>query len=120
MIPPRPLFAAAARLTEPGYFSEILTLVICHCLHNDFFHLICRLDEAPVGKVSVTGCGPAPPAPEQAADQGQVLVGHDGMAGVGVTAEPTRIRPRRDRVPPLERGSGQPVGDTPVCPVRTH
>ena len=69
---------------------------IRHRLCNDLSHLIRRLDEVPVGKVSVTGCGPVPPVPEQAADQGQVLAGHDGMAGIGVAkiveSQPTETR----------------------------
>ena len=44
---------------------------IRHPLCNDLTHLIRRLDEVPVGKVSVTGCGPVPPVPEQAATRGR-------------------------------------------------
>ena len=35
--------------------------------------------------MGVTGGGAVPPMAEQLADQGQVLAGHDGMAGIGVT-----------------------------------
>ena len=77
-----------------------------------FAHLIRRLDEVPVGKVSVTGCGPAPLVPEQAADQGQVLAGHDGMAGIGVAkivkTEVGQTRLGADATP-MERD----VGDGP-------
>ena len=44
-----------------------------------------RFDEVSVGEVGVTGGGAVPPVAEQAAEQRQVLAGHDGMAGIGVT-----------------------------------
>ena len=49
-----------------------------------------------IGKVSVAGCGPVSPMPEQLADQGQILARYDGLAGGGMArvmqAKPAELR----------------------------
>ena len=51
---------------------------------NDAPNPLRRLDKVRVGKVGVARRGPVPLVPEQLADQGQILAGHDGLAGGGV------------------------------------
>ena len=46
--------------------------------------------------MDITGGGAVPPVSEQSADQGQVLAGHDGMAGIGVT-EVVQSQPAQTR-----------------------
>ena len=74
-----------------------------HCFRNDPAYPLRRLNQMPVGEVGVARRSAVVTVPEQSADQGQVLAGHDGLTGGGVPkvvqALPAELGVRTDRAP---------------------
>ena len=68
-------------------------------------HLLGHLDQVPIGKMCKARRCQVLPVPEQPADQGKILAGHDGMAGYRVSkvtqAKVSELRLGADRAPAM-------------------
>ena len=75
-------------------------------VRNETSHLLCGLDEMPVGEVGVGRRRAMPSMPEQLANHRQVLARHDGLTGGCVACENRAAegRPHRASGPPNREG----------------
>ena len=90
-----------------------------HCFRNDPAYPLRRLNQMPVGEVGVARRCAVATVPEQSADQGQVLAGHDGLTGGGVPkvvqALPAELGVRTDRAPADNKAVRIPAFSGPCC-----